>query len=99
MFSFEGSVIILMILEKQIKGIRDSIQLMLTEVSQDSDGTVTLTRRDGTVFSFTTGKGEQGAKGPKGEQGDKGEDGIGPYEMAVSLGYSGTLSGITVLRE
>ena len=79
-----------MISEKQIKGIRDSIDLMLMEVSQDSDGTVTLTRRDGTTFSFTTGKGEQGTKGIKGEQGDKGDDGIGPYEMAVSLGYSGT---------
>lgn len=79
-----------MISEKQIKGIRNSIDLMLTEVSQDSSGTVTLTRRDGTTFSFTTGKGEQGAKGIKGEQGDKGDDGAGPYEMAVSLGYSGT---------
>ena len=79
-----------MIRIKQVQGLSNLIQTALINASQADDGTVTLTRGDGTVFTFPTDSGVNGEKGDKGDKGDKGPNGLGAYELAVAGGYAGT---------
>lgn len=59
--------------KKQVEGLENFSNLVITGYSR-SGNVVTLTRADGTEFSFTTysNEGIQGSKGPTGDTGDKG---------------------------
>lgn len=67
--------------KKQVEGLEDFSKLVVTGYSRNGN-VVTLTRADGTEFSFTTygGEGVQGSKGPTGDTGDKGPSAYQVYK-------------------
>ena len=66
--------------KKQVEGLENFSGLVITGYSRNGN-VVTLTRADGTEFSFTTygGEGVQGSKGPTGDTGDTGASAYQAY--------------------